>query len=172
MKKTAKTCACILLTLLFSLSHHAWSQNKVSLSTGIGIPEAIHIGVLYQIDQFQTGFSVGTMPYSNESIFTLSADVLYHFGGKSQKSTLRPWYGKTGLNYLRDETTARIEKFLYLNTRFGRNFNITSRFGIDVNAGAIFQLSKAVIRKTSPNWYIPINWKVIPSISVSLFYKL
>jgi hypothetical protein len=49
---------------------------------------------------------------------------------------------------------------------------MSPRWGIELEAGAVFLLSKSVIRKTDPNWYIPMNWKVIPGLSMAIFYKL
>ena len=174
MKRTVKIGFCLVLIVFFffSNSYSLRAQHKVSLTAGIGIPDALNIGIRYRMQQFRTGITVGTMFQTGESLITGSAAVEYHFKGHSKYTDLRPWYGKVGLNYLRDETSARTEKFLYLNTRFGRDFNLSKRCGLDLEAGAIYLLNKTVIQKTDPNWYIPMNWKVIPSLSISFFYRL
>jgi hypothetical protein len=104
---------------------------------------------------------------------SFSGDVRYYFGGLSKLSDRPPWYGKIGLNYLRDETESFIDKYLYLNTRVGREFNISGKFGIEIEAGAIFELSHERIRK-QPSiswWNLDFSAPVLPSVQLGLFYK-
>ncbi len=49
--------------------------------------------------------------------------------------------GTEGLNYFREETENLIGKYLYFNTRIGRDFNISNKIGVEIDIGAIFQLS-------------------------------
>ena len=175
MKDKVKLLSNILLiiTFLFSHSNQVFGQEKVNLSTGFGIPELLNIGVRYQLSQVQIGLSVGSIPVPNENIISISGDVYYHFGGFSELSNRRLWYVKIGLNYLRDETESVIDKYLYLNTRVGRDFNISNKIGIEIDVGAIFQLDNEVIRKKPPSgWNIDIEMPVIPSIGIGLFYRI
>ncbi len=163
----------IIIAFLSVFGNQLSAQKKYILSTGFGIPELLNIGLSYHYDQFQIGMSVGTMPVPDEHIITVAGDIRYHFGGSSGLSDRRPWYGRIGLNYLKDETKNYIDKYSYLNTRIGREFNITNRFGIAIDAGAIFQLSHSKIRKTpSSGWDLDLEFPVLPSLGIGFYYSL
>lgn len=173
LKKTF-TCNLLIITLIFSCGYQASAQEKLNISGGLGLPELLNIGVRYQLEQVQIGFSVGSMPYgSGEYLVSFSGDVYYHFGGSSELSNRKPWYGRIGLNYLRDESELVIDKYFYLTTRFGRDFNISRKIGIEIDIGAIFQLSNKEIRKSPPSgWDFNFEYPVLPSIGVGLFYRI
>lgn len=174
MKSKLKLLSCTMLILLLVLGfgQPVSGQGKAVISTGFGIPELMNLGAQYQFHQCQIGLSVGTLPSSSEHIMTISGDLRYHFAGYSNLSGLHPWYGKLGLSYLRDETPGRIENYMYLNARVGRDFDLTDKLGINFDVGAIYELNKKVIQKTDTNWYLPMNWHIIPSISFGLYYKI
>lgn len=150
------------------------AQEKININTGFGIPEFIYLGVSYQLDQYQIGFNVGALPVgSSESLMSFSADMRYHFAGLSEFSNRRPWYVRIGLNYLRDETDYVIEKYLYLNTRIGRDFNISKKIGIAVDIGTVFQLHNTeIIKNPSDGWYLDLDFPVLPSFGIGLFYRI
>ena len=174
MKDKVKSFSCmlIILTFLFVYEHHVVGQEKFVISTGFGIPELLNIGVRFRHDQFQTGLSIGSMPLVNEKIFSISGDTRYHFGGFSELSDSRPWYGRIGLNYLRDETRSIIDNYLYLNARIGREFNLSHKLGIEADVGASFQLYHKEVRKISSGWNWDLNFPVIPGLVIGLFYRL
>lgn len=174
MNNKVKPLFYVLLITTFSLSfvHSGFGQGKVNISAGFGIPELLNIGVRYQIEQVQIGLSVGSMPDKNESIVSIMGDVRYHFGGHSKLSTRRPWYGRVGLNYFRDETDYKIDKYLYFSSRIGREFNISNKIGIEIDAGAIFELSNDEVRKKpSSGWDFNFDFPVLPSLGIALFYR-
>lgn len=165
----------LIVAVLFSSVHQAFGQEKVNVSAGFGLPELLNIGVRYQSNQTQIGLSIGSMPLgSSRNIISILGDVYYHFGGFSKLSNRRPLYGRFGLNYLRDETESRIDKYLYLNMRLGRDFNLSKKVGIGIDAGALFELYHQEIRKKpSSSWLnIDFGFPVIPSLGVGLFYKI
>jgi len=165
----------LFITFLFSCNYRVFGQEDVNISTGFGFPELINIGVRYQSNQTQIGLSIGAMPLgSNENIISISGDIYYHFGGFSELSNRRPWYGRIGLNYLRDENENIIDKYFFLNTRLGRDFNISKKIGIEIDVGAIFRLSNKEIRKKpSSGWNIDTKPPVVfPSLGIGLFYRI
>ncbi|MFN2396527.1 MAG: hypothetical protein ABR597_12665 [Bacteroidales bacterium] len=148
-------------------------QEKLNVSAGIGLPEFLNVGLRFQHNQAQIGLSVGTMPLKDESLFSVSGDVYYHFAGSSALSDRRPWYGRVGLNYLRNETHHFIDKFMYFNVRVGRDFNISEKFGVNFDAGAIFELYNEEIRKVPPSgWNFDFDFPVLPSFGIGFFYRL
>ena len=175
MRNRVKALSSVLLiiTILFSYGHQVFGQAKINISVGFGVPEFLNLGLRFQFDQVQIGLSAGTFPVDDESMNSFSGDVRYYFGGLSDFSNRPPWYGKIGLNYLRDETESYIDKYLYLNARLGREFNISDRFGIELEAGAIFELSYERIRKQGAygGWDLNFSTPVLPSVGIGLFYR-
>lgn len=175
MKNKVKPLCCILLIITFSFnySNQVFGQEKVNISIGIGLPELLNINVRYQLKQSQIRIGFGTLPLKEESLISISGDFYYHFGGFSELSNRRPWYGRIGLNYLRDETESIIDKYLFLNTRIGRDFNISNKIGIEIDIGTGIRLKNEVIRKKpSSGWIIAIEVPFIPSIGIGLFYRI
>jgi len=149
-----KTLSCILLliTFLCSSGGQMFGQEKVSISTGFGLPEALNIGIRYQIlDQSKIGLSVGWW----ENDISLSGDYYYHFGGSSKFSDIRPWYGRIGLNYVLDWWIGS-----YL--RVGRDLNSGKSFGIGIDAGLMYNFT---YRKHGLHPFITVY-------GISLFYRI
>jgi hypothetical protein len=169
------TWALSIAVLSLSFNAHLFGQDKLIISTGIGLPELLHIGARYPFEQAQIGLSVGTFPAgSDESILTVSGDFYFHFAGSSQWSSRRPWYGKIGLNYLRDETDRLIDKYLYLSARIGREFNLSRQFGMTIDLGPAFQLVHEESEKMpSSNFFnLDFSLPVLPGLGVGLFYRI
>jgi len=176
MKNKVKPIYHILLFITFSFSYgnQVFGQEKVNISAGIGLPELLNIGVRYQLDQAQIGLSIGSMPVKDESLISLSGDFYYHFGGSSKFSDIRPWYGRIGLNYVRDETETSVDKYLYLILRIGRDFNLSKKFGINIDAGLGPQLfHDEIMKKPSTSWFnLDFEFPVIPALGICLFYRI
>ena len=158
----------------FTVTDGLWGQDKVIVTGGFGIPELLNGGVRFQFNQTRVGIAVGFIPIKNESVVSISGDACYHFGGSSDFSGIRPWYGKTGLTYLRDETGSKIFKYLYLNLRFGRDLSLTKKFGMNLDLGFGFQLFYDEIeKKPSDSWLdLDIELPVIPSLGICFYYRL
>lgn len=166
----------LLILYLYNV-HGVYGQEKFNLTTGIGLPELINIGMKYQVNQSQIGLSVGSFPVgSNENIISISTDYYYHFGGLSELNKVRPWYAKVGLNYLRDETETIIDKYVFLNTRIGRDFNISKKIGIQLDIGLLIELQNEQERKIpindSWNLNLDLDFPILPSIGIGLFYRI
>ncbi|NTW24993.1 MAG: hypothetical protein HGA37_09855 [Lentimicrobium sp.] len=171
MKGKVKPFSFILIVVAFSIAynHLVFGQEKFNISAGVGMPELINIGLRYQLDQCQIGLSLGLLPDD----FSVCGDVYYHFAGLSEFSCRRPWYGRIGLNYLREDTDYYIDKYLYLNIRLGRDFNISNKFGIELEGGVLIQIRNEVImKKPSSNWLLDLEFPVLPSPGIGLFYRL
>jgi hypothetical protein len=146
----------------FSCCCQAFGQEKINVTWGIGFPELLNFGVRYEMGQTQIGVNYGSIPHTGaEEWFSISSDVYYHFGGMTRLSERRPWYARTGLNYVRDETTSSIENDLFLNVRIGRDFNISKKVGVEIDAGPGFlPFHKRTIIKTSNPWDLNFNFPV------------
>lgn len=165
----------VLSSIFFSLvSPQAEAQEKINLSVGIGFPELINAGIRFQLNQTQLGLAVGAMPVKDGTSFAVSGDVFYHFAGSSDFSDRRPWYGRGGLNYWRNESEYAVDEYAYLNFRLGRDFNFSKKFGMQADAGVIFQLSHKETRKVpSDGWdFSGLEFPVLPGVGLGLFYRL
>ena len=154
----------LLIILLISTGNQLYGQGRVNLSAGAGFPEALNLGVRFQHNQTQFGFSLGAFPIEDESYFSVSSDFYYHFGGLSDLSERRPWYSRSGLNFTRDEKMTFTDKLLYLTLRVGRDLNISRRVGIAIDAG----IGIRILSDIESGWDFP----VIPNFGMVLFYRL
>jgi len=173
MRTIVLICYFVLGTIIFQTGGFLHSQNELNVTLGAGIPEALNLGVRYQMNQTQIGVSYGTF---GADTFSLTGDLYFHFGGASKLTARRPWYGRLGVTYLREETSVVIDKYVYLGTRIGREFNISQRIGLNIDIGAIFQLSYKEIRKEpEPNSWFAIDFgepaTVLPALGVTFFYR-
>ena len=170
MKAGAGSIKCLMIALVILMfSHRTAAQERVNLAVGFGIPEMLNAGVRFQIDQVQLGVGMGAI----ENMFSASGDFYYHFGGTSDLSDRRPWYARTGLNYLRDEQKDFIDKSFWISPRIGRDFNISEKFGVALDAGIAFRISHKEQRKNSEANYDPdFNFPILPALGLSLFYRL
>lgn len=158
----------------FCLGNQLFGQEKVNISAGFGFPELINLGVRYQIKQIQIGMSVGTYPVKDEELMTIStsADIYYHFGGFSELSSRRPWYGRIGLNYLFYETKTFIDKSIGLGLRIGRDFNISKKIGIEIDTGVFSELYFDRKGKYPYEYDYNPGFNIYPSFGIELFYRL
>ncbi len=148
------------------------AQNSFYLTSGFGVPEFLNLGVKYEHDEVQFGICVGGMKMSDgESLFSVSSDLYWHFGGDSELTTTLPWYGRMGVVYSRDENDAAIHKYLYLTFRVGRDFNISENFGIQLDGGVGLQLHEREIEKAGSFFSVDIEIPFIPCIGLGLFYR-
>jgi hypothetical protein len=163
----------LLFGFLLHCGNKSFGQEKINISAGFDLPEGLNLGLHFQLKQAQIRIGVGTIPIKDESFISVSSDVYYHFAGLSELSNRRPWYGRIGLNYLRDESKKVFDKDLYLNLRVGRDFNISRKFGIEFDAGAGFLLFHERIRKeSSSGWNLDFSFPVLPSFGICLFYRI
>ena len=168
MKKTGILLCYVLLfiTFLFFCCNKTIGQEKVSITAGFGTCELLNLGLRFPFQQSQLGFSIGTLPLKNGG-FSVTSDFYYHFGGSSDLSVRRPWYGRAGLNYLKTETEDFTDSYLFLDLRMGRNFNFSKKIGLAIDAGPAIQL---IHTTTDPEggWSFP----VYPAIGLAFFYHL
>jgi len=69
----------ILVLMLLTSAEYMHSQDSIVIRSksirpiiGMSIPELLHIGVRYQMDDLQYGLNIGSFPTDNESIVTYS----------------------------------------------------------------------------------------------------
>jgi hypothetical protein len=145
-------------------------QDKISVSLGIGLLDALNLGCRYQFfKKSQIGLSIGTWPSPNDwlfnwkSLISLSGDFYYHFGRSTELSVLPPWYVRPGLDYIRIGygSDYAAEDNLECHFRFGRDFNFSENIGISLDVGVLILM----LNETDFTPYLP-------SMGISIFVRL
>jgi hypothetical protein len=153
----------LLIASLLNSSEKAFGQEKTNFSVGIGLMELLNIGIKYQIlDQAKIGLSIGWWPGGQYSgnLLSFSGDFYYHFAGSSKLSDLRPWYGRIGLNYDREDLNENIN-WWYSYLRFGRDFYFNKKFGISMDAGLNYHFNPEATG----------NFSFAPALGGCVFFK-
>jgi len=175
MKGTMKLTITILfiISISSSYSQSVFGQEKVSITTGIGVPELWNVGICYLNKQTQTGVSVGFFPGGrDEKIISFSGNFYYHFGGTSKWTDRHPWYGRVGIDYTKDKNKSAAYQDVFLHVRIGRDFNISKKFGIEIDAGTMFHLyHKKEVLNNAGGW-MDIKSPVLPAFGITFFYKI
>ena len=146
-------------------------QEKINTTFGVGFPELINVGMLYQHNQTQYGISIGGFYYSGDFIgqyfaTSISGDFYYHFAGLSEFSKRRPWFFRTGITYF---NASHLDKHLFLNCRLGRDFNESEKYGLSISIGFITRLyyfNKSEFESVDGSKIF-----LFPSAGLSLFYR-
>jgi hypothetical protein len=178
--KVVSVCSLLIIVYLTSSGGKIFGQDRVLITAGAGFPEMINFGIKYRLDQSQLGGSIAWLPgkpdawiMNWDNLFSISGDYYYHFGGTSEFSDLRPWYGRFGLNYLiMVDMDSELDKTLKSYLRTGRDFYFNEYSGISIDAGIglHFEISEEG-SSSSPEitktlWVAPL-----PVFGICLFYQ-
>lgn len=187
MKRSLAKALVMMLMTMLCIASPLKSQERFAVSAGFGMPELVYLSLSVPLaDQLQLSASVGSgfgMAYiesddgSKEKAraFALGLSAFYHFAGQSAHTQLKPWYVRTGLNYLRLDEQEAISKYTTADMRLGRAFNFSPRFGLELDAG----LSILIIfnYETKPGGLpqglpVTVEPKVLPAFGLRLFYRM
>lgn len=170
----------ILVLMLLTSAEYMHSQDSIVIRSksirpliGMSIPELLHIGVRYQMDDLQYGLNIGSFPAENESIITYSADVIWHMFGEKNALNDKPWYGKIGYTFMREETEFEINTWSYAHLRFGHEFALSNFIALHIDAGLMFELQHDEIEKKPRNSWLnfDFDFPVLPSIGITTAYS-
>jgi hypothetical protein len=160
MKTTPILLKLILFGIIILSVNQAFSQSKFETSGGFGWPDMLNLKIRYG-NNFQIGISQSFW-VSGDYLGQTSAEIYYHFGGKSKFTEQHPWYLFSGLGCLWGHDDD--ENDIYFYPRVGRSFNLSKRTGINLDGGAFFPLSKG-LRDF-------LDSPIYPSGSISFFIRL
>jgi hypothetical protein len=146
----------IILSGLLLISDPVYPQkypnSRFELSGGFGWPEMGALKIKYG-KNFQVGISQGFM-------LNTSVEVYYHFTGKPRFTDRKVWYGLGGLEYL---YWGMEEPNWFPYLRLGRTFNLSGRYGLNLDLGAFYLLHRSDFFSGS---------RYSPSGSFSFFIRL
>ena len=164
-----KYCVIVLFTVGFT---KVTAQQNFDFAVGIGILELPHVAARYQIKQVKIGLGVGAYKQRNIRELSSWADVYYHFGGNSKHTDVRPWFARGGFHYNFYESESSIINETWIQVTMGREFNITKRLGIAVDAGMAKRITfKEEFKKPIAGWNL-FDFPEWPAVSFQLFYRL
>lgn len=146
--------------------------NEISIKAGIGFPELLNAGLRYQTDKVKLGLSAGSIPFSGETIYSVSGDLYVHFGNKYLLTKKQPWCGRFGLSYLREETDHFRDTYVLLNLRGGKDIMFTKKIGMEFYFGMMIRIYYENIIKEESFWDLDIyDGPILPSGGVGIFYN-
>ncbi len=154
-----------------------YAQKPWEVSAGIGLPEMIHVGLRYGMDNTKWGITLGGIPAGSSSIFTMGADFYSHFGHNSDEMDGSTWFVNFGINHLKENSEYAIEKWLFLKGRIGRSFYLTPAASIDAGLGLMYEVHHKRKEKTTGQctWFcfdFSNAIKVVPILSISFNVRI
>jgi len=167
----------LFLVIFSSMICKSQEQEKFNITGGIGFMELINLGGRFQFNQTELGFSIGTYPIQDESNLSLQTNVLYHFAGSSNFSNRRPWYIRSGLTYSWFESDYSEDKLFTIDGRIGRDFNISEKFGVQVDIGTIYIISHDEKEKNRDEnywyfWDMNLENEFGLTMGITLYYRI
>lgn len=173
MKKNLKLpyATLIVTVLTFVNITGLYGQGGVNITAGFGFPETINVGLRYEKGQSQIGVAGGFLPATDERITNVSITFWHHFIGSSGFTERRPWFGRLGVDYISDKMEGSpADKLVFLDLRGGREFNISSNFGISLDAGIAYKLYAEAGDSELGQFIFDLAW-ALPAGGISIFYK-
>jgi len=175
MKKIATVAFALILGVLVCKGQ---DLPKFNITGGVGLLEAFHIGCKVQVaHKNQIGFYYGNALITDKSTYSaFIIDHQFHFGKVSEYSERPVWFFRQGISYSINNDAYIETKYLFLGLGLGREFNISSKFGISVDLGAVRTImEKERIKDPSEAPWIDIKMSdliIFPSARIQLFYRL
>ena len=161
----------IIVFFLIYFNIVTYSQEKINFSAGIGYAELLNLGMYFQSEQIQIGLSYGSWPRSE--IYSISSDLKFHMGDSSQYSNRKCWFILFGYIYSKSENRESVNRIQLLNFRFGRDINISKKFGFNISIGTMGVLSDETERKTCFTCPLGgVSLAFLPGIGIELFYRI
>jgi hypothetical protein len=168
----------ILVLLLFLSSNFLFSQNKVEISAGLGIPELLNLKIKYG-NSLQLCGSIGFAPII--SFWAFSTDFYYHFPTKSTEDKIKKWYLNFGVSYFppSQSFSSVSKKTILMYSRVGKSFyfnKMNCLTGLAIDLGIMFQIWTNEKYSYGPHLMVSsktMNSPVIgPAASICYFFKL
>ncbi len=155
----------ISLFLFFSISV-SLGQDRFKIYGGYGFPEGLIIGPRIQFNRVQLGVGVGGR--YDGGYYSLSGDVSYHFGQSPELSESSPWYIKGGVTkWFSHLEVATENPPLATNLRLGLDFNISKKFGLNIELGLL--IGKGFVDDIIAGYSYT---GIVPGFGIFFYYRL
>jgi hypothetical protein len=133
MTTTKTKCLVLFIVLWLGTGNFLFGQGTVSLSAGLGFPEAFNLGLRLHQGQAQLGLYYGIA----KNWQSVGGALNYHILGSSPHTATKPVYLKAAFFSTRIEDFIFWDKFRFksLELRGGYTLFLSSRAGIELDAG-------------------------------------
>ena len=179
------------LVVLLLFTNEIFSQKKIELSTGFGMPDYINFKIKYG-NRVQFGAGIGTFPLKGQGyltavlhdqypgcITTYSFDFYYHFSRSLNKNSFK-WYWNNGISFAKVDPKNSYpyfsEKIRLYYSRIGRSFYVSNYIGLKLDIGIMAEESwytKFLNHRIGGVTQDHHDFSVIPLVgSISLFIKI
>ena len=165
-------CLTMLSLFVICFGSQSFGQERLNLSAGIGFPEYLNLGARYQLKQSQIAIGYGFTTSSDNGSYSLTGEYFLHLHGTSDFSKRRPWYARTGVTYMHDESEFFIRNVVWLSSRLGREFNVSKKLGMQIDLGAMYMLYfDSKTKKPGGGWDLVNILPIWPSFGLGVFYR-
>jgi hypothetical protein len=168
MKILIKIIKTILVAGFILSNNKIYSQDKLELSGGVGMPDLLNLKIKYG-QNIQVGASIGIYAFewfgNNVVDWAGIAQITYHFSGKSKYVEQKTWYVSGGLGFFDLGVIDPYEQYdIGFIPGIGRTINFSKKIGINYSIGLFLPLSAS---KGSS-----YDFKLLPSGNISFFIRL
>jgi hypothetical protein len=159
--------------LALGFSQGSYARSGIDITGGIGLPELLNAGVRLRLNHTHIGLAVGSFPFRGDRYLCVAGWFGYHFARPgSLQPEWRPWYGKFGVCYLRDETETAVSTYVDIDIRVGLESYLSKAWGITVDGGIRKHVSRRLEMKDSSWLSKGGGSQLMPAAGISLFYRL
>ena len=168
MKLSTLLSKIILVTSIIFSVNPGYSQGKIELSGGIGLPELFNLKLKYG-QNTQIGVFTGFYPFKwygdNVTDWSFGIEIMHHFIGNSKYVAQAPWYLSGSIGYHDLSVINHYENYnISFCPRIGRTINFSERIGTNLDIGLFLPLSPS-----KDNSY---HFRLLPSGSISFLIRL
>ena len=120
-------------------------SGSVRVTVGGGMMELLHAGVQRTGTHWGAGVFAGMLPVQEEGRRAVSFGVdgvyLFHDGTPAGKS--HPWFVRSGLLFLQDDTRTVKDRYVFATLRLGKQWALAEHLVVSVDAGALVKLRRS-----------------------------
>lgn len=164
---------------LIGSTNASLAQKPLELSTGIGLPDLMNIGLGFRHRNIKIGINTGRFTRNNSNLSTVGLDFYAYIKDESNTPSKSAWLINLGLSNLKDKRETFVDKYLYLKTRLGRDIFISDQLSLELGLGLIAEVDYKTNREPSPSCFWSCGnvssdrtVNVLPSFSLKFNIKL
>jgi len=149
--------------------------NKGNFYSGFDGRQGFYLGFDHKFNTYSIGLDAGTsfgLIYPTQ-FYSITLNNNLYFG-KPNKYETKSWYGNVRITYSQIyQEWSNKPTLVSVNPAIGKQFNLSSRYGIGVDLGVNFM----IMNRNASSTLIPIGTyfefsnSAVPSIRLNLFYR-
>jgi len=139
------TLHCLLVVGIGSLFTVNAQSRDFRVNVGGGMMELLHAGVQITGNHWGAGAYAGMLPVQEEGRRAVSFGVdgvyLFHDGTPAGRS--HPWFIRSGILFLQDDTRTVKDRYVFATLRLGKQWTLADHLVVSVDAGALVKLRRS-----------------------------